>query len=132
MDCWVQTIQHRFDNDEQRGQNLTGYALEELRTEFRDAYSVVNPPQSTPLQQRAQTRIRDNTLASPRQGGTGVTTPNDPLPAEWQALIQGRAGEAGPDGTLPAPKQVQTIPADVTTSRIIRTSPITNVYNMLF
>ena len=52
-----------FEKGEQPAQNLTGYTLEELRTEFRDTDQVQNARQSTPLQQRpelAQTEGQSN------------------------------------------------------------------------
>ena len=48
----------QFERGEQPGQNLTGYTLEELRTEFRDRRPTQNVQQSTPpLPQRQAARV---------------------------------------------------------------------------
>ena len=92
-----------FDTANQPGQNLTGYALEELRTEFRDQYQAPRLIQSTPLQQRTQSMALE-----------GVGAPHEPADTINPAL---RA-----DHTTP-------VTADQNTSqhRSIYVSPITQV-----
>ena len=89
---------NRFENQEQPGQNLTGYALEELRTEFRGLAPALMLKQSTPLPQRAGMHKRDR-----------VETAEAARPALEQ--VQNTPGSAGGSRT----------------NRIISTSQITNV-----
>ena len=146
----------QFDKNEQPGQNLTGYALEELRTEFRGA--ILPQRQSTPPQRTRKsiaaavvTRMRSTTGQSEPRGDTANTRQEGAyglgVPATQGTEVENTAGRStehrSPDQVKRSlsvdlnTKQEQrpghstpvSQPADTSAQleRIIRTSPVTEV-----
>ena len=105
----------QFEKGEQPGQNLTGYTLEELRTEFRGRWETLQASQSTPPPHRAAPApaaavdLHSTTVQSAHRGG-GANVTQQPHSSRKSS---------------PVPHEA--IGENTALNRIIRTSPVTNV-----
>ena len=105
----------QFEKGEQPGQNLTGYTLEELRTEFRGRWEAQQTSQSTPPPHRTAPApaATVSPLSTPERAthrGGGVNDTQQPHSPKTSSPVSHAA--VGENTAL---------------TRIIRTSPVTNV-----